>query len=417
MRILLVVHQFLPRHQTGTEIYTYGLAKELSRRHQVYLFYREEGTAGRGFAEEDGEFKGLKVHKVYLDQPADPYRQFLSTFRSRSIERSFSAFLDRVGPDVVHVQHLMNLSGGLVSIAKRRGIPVVMTLHDYWFLCANAQLVRPNRRVCLGTHLRLECADCAAARLNQPKVKLLRPLVAVLFLQRDAYLRRVLREIDLFIAPSLFLREKYVAAGVPERRIVRLEHGTDLGRMRAGRRRDRPGIRFGYIGSLGWQKGVHVLVEAFNGIADDSAELWIFGDPSFFPDYVHRLRELATNPCIRFFGKVDGENIGSVLSELDALIVPSLWYENSPLVIQEAFAAEVPVIASDLGALAEKVRHGLDGLLFPPGDASSLQEVLQGVIGEPAILERLRANIRPVKAMEEHGREVEALYRRLKEGR
>lgn len=417
MRILLVVHQFLPRHQTGTEIYTYGLAKELSRRHEVYLFYREEGPAGRGFAEEDGEFKGLKVHKVYLDQPADPYRQFFSTFKNRAVEESFAEFLDRVRPDVVHIQHLMNLSGGLVAIAKRRGIPVAMTLHDYWFLCANAQLVRPNQRVCEGTHLRLECADCAAARLHWPWVRLLRPLLAPLFLWRDTYLRGVLRQVDLFIAPSLFLREKYVAAGVPKRKIVHLEHGTDLGRVRTGRRRDRAGLRFGYIGSLAWQKGVHVLVEAFNGIADDSAELWIYGDPSAFPDYARRLRELATNPRIRFLGRVDGEDVGAALSGLDALIVPSLWYENSPLVIQEAFAAGVPVIASDLGALAEKVRHGLDGLLFPPGDASSLREVLRRVIEEPAILERLRANIRSVKSMEEHGREVEAIYERLREGR
>ena len=97
--------------------------------------------------------------------------------------------------------------------------------------------------------------------------------------------------------------------------------------------------------------------------------------------------------------------------------MPSLWYENSPLVIQEAFAAKVPVIASDLGALAEKVRHGLDGLLFPPGDAASLREVLRRLIEEPAILKCLRANIRPVKSMAEHAKEIEALYERLREGR
>ena len=172
-----------------------------------------------------------------------------------------------------------------------------------------------------------------------------------------------------------------------------------------------------WICNWAWQKGVHVQVEAFNGLADGSAELWIYGDPSVFPDYARRLRELAANPRIRFLGKVDDEDVGSALSELDALIVPSLWYENSPLVIQEAFAAKVPVIASDLGALAEKVRHGLDGLLFPPGDAASLRELLQRLIEEPAILKRLKANIRPVKSMAEHAKEIEALYERLREGR
>ena len=153
-----------------------------------------------------------------------------------------------------------------------------------------------------------------------------------------------------------------------------------------------------------------MLVEAFNGLADGSAELWIYGDPSVFPDYARRLRELAANPRIRFLGKVDDEDVGSALSELDALIVPSLWYENSPLVIQEAFAAKVPVIASDLGALAEKVRHGLDGLLFRPGDRQDLVAKIGSLLEKPLLLKELRENIRPVKTIEENADELERLY-------
>jgi len=408
MRILVVVHQFPPAHTAGTEVYTLGLARALAGQHHVFVYH------GGASATEEVVTDGFRVRRVKVRLPSNPYAQFKATYRNPAVEADFAAFLDRVQPGLVHVQHVQNLSVEIIPIVKQRGLPVVLTLHDYWFLCANGQLVRPTAQVCHGTHWDLECVDCAAARLGQPKLTLIRPAVAILFLRRDAYLRRVLGATDLCIAPSEFLRQKYIAAGLPAEKVVYLENGTDLSRLRVpdalSRRQSDGRLRFGYIGSLAWQKGVHVLVEAFNELPQDGVELRIHGDPTVFPDYAARLRQSATHPAVRFMGPVPLDRVGEALAGVDVLVVPSLWFENSPLIIQEAFALKIPVIASDLGALPEKVRHGVNGLTFAPGDAGGLRAALQRLLDEPDLLPSLRAGIGPVKSMDEHARELERLY-------
>jgi glycosyltransferase involved in cell wall biosynthesis len=420
VRVLLVVHQFFPRHQTGTESYTYGIAKELSKRHDVRLFYREHGRGvqiDRGFAEEDAIVDGLPVHRVYVGRRGirgNPLSRFQNTYDCRLVEKSFDAFLDRVRPDVVHFQHLMFLSGDLVRIARRRHIPVLLTLHDYWLLCANSQLVRPSGQLCEGHHLCWECVSCGAAAMNAPLLRYLKPAVAPLFIYRDRFLRRRLREIEHIIAPSEFLKAKFVAAGVPSERIRVLENGIDTSGLSypVHARRSRAPIRLGYIGSIAWQKGVHVLVEALASVTAD-VEVVVYGDGRLFPEYSGAVRAQAQGLNMDFRGPFHHADVWQVLSGMDALVVPSVWYENSPLVIREAYAAKVPVIASDVGALAEKVRDGVDGRLFPCGDAAALAEVIQDVAEHPEQLEAMRRNIQPVLTIEEHVRELELTYQAL----
>lgn len=407
MRILLVVHQFPPAHTAGTEVYTMGLARALAARYDVFVYH------GGASATEEVTAEGFHVRRVAVSAPSNPYAQFRVTYRNPRVEADFAAFLNRVRPDLIHVQHVQNLSAEIIGIAKRRGLPVVLTLHDYWFLCANGQLVRPTAQVCHGTHWDLECVDCAAARLGQPKLTWIRPAVAVLFLRRDAYLRQVLGATDLCLAPSEFLRQKYIAAGLPAEKVIYLENGTDLGRLRASLRPDDDRLRFGYIGSLAWQKGVHVLIEAFNGLPQGEVELRVYGDPNVFPDYAARLRQSAVHPAVRFMGPVPPDRVGEALAGVDVLVVPSLWFENSPLIIQEAFALKIPVVASDLGALPEKVRHGVNGLTFAPGNPGSLRAALRRLLDEPDLLPSLRAGIGRVKSMDEHVVELEGLYRRM----
>jgi len=422
MKVVLVVHQFFPRHQTGTEVYTYGLARELSTRHTVSLFYREhyfDRDIPPGLFEEDATVDSLSVHRIYINQPRSRlnfYTRFLSTYANPDVEESFARYLDRVKPDIVHIQHLAHLSGGLIDVAKEKGIPVVATLHDYWYLCFNIHLIRSdNMRLCHGARSNLACGRCVATHLRRPW---LGPLLTLPFQRRNTYLLDRLKKADLLIAPSHFLAGQYAMAGLPAEKIVFVEHGLDLSRFptEAERRPISPPIRFGYIGQLAWWKGVHVLIEAFSWVFD-SAELVIYGDPFPALDYARDLRRLAADhPLIRFGGKFHAPYIGKILSQIDVLVVPSLWYENSPTVIQEAFAARVPVIASNVGALAEKVRDGEDGLLFSRGDPGDLYDKLISLIEEPERIESLRAHIGPVRSVEENAREVEAIYRRVRGG-
>jgi glycosyltransferase involved in cell wall biosynthesis len=337
------------------------------------------------------------------------YRQFIASYRNPEIERDFAETLERFRPDVVHVQHLMYLSARLVEIARRPCIPVVITLHDFWFKCNNALLLRHTGEICRDNERFRACADCAAGRRRRPE--LARRLTARVLGQRDRLLRDALSQAQAVIAPSQFLKDQFVRDGyLPEESIRVIENGIDTSSVLPHRdRRDGEPVRFAYIGSIAPHKGVHVLVEAFNRVRGP-ARLDVYGDLEAEPVYAAELRRTLGRPEARLRGRVPREEVWEVLSETDVLVVPSLWYENSPVIIQEALAAGVPVAGSDLGGVAEKVREGVNGWRFPPGDAEALRGVLQRVVDEPGGVEAMRRGIETVFSTAENARQVEATY-------
>ncbi len=419
MRILYLVHQYLPRHQAGTEIYTHSLARAMAQRHECLVYTHEPAMDGGDVAAIDDTWGGVPVRRVAAWTSGHRYRTpiglFQQSYRNSLITADLRATLARWHPDVVHVQHLKDLSAEALSLADRAGCPIVTTLNDYWGVCPNAQFVRPGGGICHGPHFWLECGRCAAYRLGHPALTVAAPAMLPLFADRDRLLRREVAHVDLFLAPSRFLQDKYVQFGYPADRFRVLEYGLDATRL-AGCPSAREGYRkrYAYIGSLAWQKGVHVLVEAFRRLGEPGAELRIWGGDRAFPDYARMLRRLAEGcPGIRFEGELDSNRVGDALAWADYQIVPSVWWENSPVAIREAYYCHVPVIASRLGAMEEKVLDGVSGLLFAPGSVADLARVLRRTVDEPALLPSLRAGIPPVITMDEHAGEVEAIYARL----
>ena len=416
MRIALVVHKFPPTSVGGTEIYTLNLARELSKRgHSVFVFYRhDEPTDRRGaisWEERDG-FTACRVSRAFDYESSHPLAQFLDTFYNPDVEVAFRRFLDEVRPDLVHFQHVMLLSHRLIGLAKLRRLPVLLTLHDYWFICGNSQLIWPDGQICRGKALGLNCARCALSRARSRLLGPLRVLVAPVLQGRDALVRRSALQADHLIAPSHFAINEYVKAGFPAERFTYLENGIHAELIQRYARHptadDR--VRFAYLGSLAWQKGVHVLVEAFRGIPPGDATLRIYGSPNVFPDYAARLHRMADPANTSFEGLVPNEEVGRALAEADVVIVPSLWYENSPMVIQEAFAAGVPVIASRIGALTEKVQHGVNGFLCTSGDVGALRETVRSLIEQPGRIQGFRKRIPKPTTVQQHVGKMESVY-------
>jgi glycosyltransferase involved in cell wall biosynthesis len=425
MRVALTVHKFPPDSLGGTEVYTWGVARALVRAgHAVNVFYPLAGAPHPQMPEVQD---GVRLWRVPVN-PArvgeNPAGQFWHTFRDAGIEKSFTAFLAETEPDLVHFQHVQGVSARLIELAAGRrspsgGRPCVITLHDYWFFCANSQLVRPDRAMCAGPQRGRNCVDCATARADLNWLRTLRPLVALPLDYRNRYLAGMAAQADLLIAPSDFLREQYVGQGFPAGRLVTIENGVEMSRLAGAAPlvipHDPDRVRFGFLGSLAWQKGVHVLVEAFNRLPPN-AMLTVYGSDRAFPEYGAEVRSLARHPGIQFAGALDYQSVGDALRALDCLIVPSLWYENSPLVIQEAFAVGLPVIASRLGALTEKVEDGVTGRLFEPGSVEDLARVLGELIEEPAQLHAYAGNVRPAPSMDAHAEQLAGIYRRLLDG-
>ncbi|MFQ5480763.1 MAG: glycosyltransferase family 4 protein [Thermodesulfobacteriota bacterium] len=454
MKILQVIHDFLPRHTAGSEVYTYKLSKELVKRgHEVSLFFTEAERGARQYTMRQGIYDGLPYFEAIVNRD---YKDFTETYDNPEMDRLFAEVLEQTNPDIIHLQHLINHSMGYIDIAKKRSIPVVFTLHDYWLSCPlGGQRLTPDFSICHEIeHAR--CGRCVSRYSKNSFVlrKLFKKisrrgpaqaaksspgagLAAKSFLKvnglfesltskalipavqkREERILKATENVDLFISPSLFLKERFAEFGIPEEKILYSDNGFDVSAF-AGKKtppKKEKKIRFGYTGSIVPHKGVHVLVEAFSGLGkeyNDKAELKIYGNLTWFPDYTARLRAAVKGSEVRFMGAFEHKDISKVLSGIDVLVVPSIWFENSPLTIHEAFISGLPVITSNLGGMAELVRDGVSGFVFTTGEAASLREKMEMIIRDEKLLDRLIKGLPKVKTIADDADSMEKRYMRL----
>lgn len=411
MRILNLVHQYLPERVGGTELYAQAIAGEMAARgHDVALLHRSDRpTQGVAARREDG----VTVWSASAGT-LSPAQRFLATYRNPALRQAFVEALDRFRPDVVHVQHMMGWpAAALARELRRRDIPYVITLWDFWWRCANAQLLTNySGEICPGPDPAfLNCARCAAARAGHPNLYPALPALAPLMAARNRSLSSVVSGATRLIAPTEFVRRWHIARGFPADRVVTLAPALAYDGALPQQREPRP-FRALYVGGLSPQKGVHALIEAFGGVRGD-AELWVAGDETAFPEYSARLRELAGSR-VRFLGRLDRAGVWRALSEADVVAVPTLWYETYSFIISEAFAAGLPVLASRLGPIADRVRDGVDGMLLPPGDVSAWRAALQALADSPDMLARLREGAQPPQTLAQHADELERLLAAIK---
>lgn len=406
MRILHLVHQYPPDYVGGTELYTQTLARSQAQQgHEVVVV--APAVADVHWPQPDQE-NGVRVYRIPVG-PRSATAVFRSNFHHPRLTAGYQQVQQAEQPDLIHLQHLMGLPWNLVGSINT---PLVITLHDYWYLCANAQLLTNySNQVCAGPKGWLNCARCALARAGHPQAQPLTPGLVPLFAYRHWQLRRVLQKAHALIAPSRFTAEIYRQMGIQPEKINVIPHGIQLPEQLPPRQTG-DGLHIAYIGGLSWQKGVHVLIAAVNQLPHAGVRLSIWGDTTAFPDYVARLRQQATHPGITLHGRLPHHLLWQTLAEVDLLVVPTLWYETSSLIIQEAQAAGVPVLASRIGAVQERLRDGVDGFFFPAGDERALLHLLRRFLAQPDLVEALRRQMRPVTTITEHVAAVTAVYQK-----
>ncbi|HMN28333.1 MAG TPA: glycosyltransferase, partial [Caldilineaceae bacterium] len=316
----------------------------------------------------------------------------------------------------------------------------VLTLMDFWFLCPKTVLLRADGELCTGQTTPWECQQCLlnSSHFYHRTQSMLSPSLQSIFwngvahipalarlrgargmaldiARRKAKMEKEIQLPNLILSHSSFVQQMFEQAHIAPP-ITHLKNGFNLAWLANFQGKHESAVlRIGYMGQITYIKGVHILIEAFQKAnLAERAHLEIWGDLTSDPAYVQTLRQLIQDPdTVKLCGRFQRDELAEVLANIDVLVVPSLWYENAPLVIQEAFAAKTPVIATNLGGMAELIQHEVNGLLFERGDVNDLTTQLQRLSDEPGLVKKLQDGIPTVKTLAEEVTELEALYERL----
>lgn len=403
MRILHVIHQFFPDCHSGTEQYCLAVAREGRRRGDditVLSMHWDHQRAQPTAELFEQPFDGFRVIRLNHWSGINP-NDVLRDYENLHLEGWFQAVLDDVRPAAVHFFHLRQLGSNLLRVARRNSVRVVVNLMDFWYLCPRFTLLRRDGSLCEGPPE--GGAGCTACEYPELAAIAAAPGSALPSSEPSARLRALLDRrdrnlanlglADAVVAPSEFLAGVFAGNGFPRERMQVVPYGLEPGKIAPIEVvRPRRPLRVGFCGVLSPWKAPHLVVEAILG-SQLEVELSVHGrtEEGTFQPYIDAMMARAANdPRIRFPGPYGSSQASAVFAAMDVLVVPSSWYENTPFVVLEAFAAGVPVVASDLGGLREIVRPGENGVLFRPGDVASLRSALAAILDDPTWFGRLR---------------------------
>ena len=319
------------------------------------------------------------------------------------ISAAFAAALDRVGPDVVHFHNLHNLGASLLDHAGARGLPAYFSTHNYWLICPRAYLLDGQGAICPGPGEGSRCASCTGSRDVAGHQRRLAEI-------RD----RAQHNLTAILTVSEAVRHALLGAGYPAGMLdlVRqaMPHEASIwSSVGAARRPGRAGdaLTVAFLGSAYPHKGPQLLVAAAQQTQAD-VRVRILGEVQ--ERFAARLGALDGRGVVDVSGAFAPEQIGELLRGVDAVVLPSLWWDCAPLAAAECLAARTPLLVPRLGGLPESIREGVDGLTFEALDAGDLARQLDRLACEPGLLERLQAGIQAPRAFSAYIDELEAYY-------
>ncbi|MBE0555943.1 MAG: glycosyltransferase family 4 protein [Proteobacteria bacterium] len=447
MRILLPVHVFFPKHFYGTETYTLELAQALKKMgHDPIVLtalplWENGGTDKFYFTY---EYDGLTVH--CLDFNLKPHASFRQIYHRPELYSVYDEILGNIKPDIVHVTHIINHTATLLEVLRDKNIPTVATLTDFFGICFNAKLDTEDGTLCRGPNEKsTNCLRCYLRKVDIfPRQQLLNkhfmkngfityiasialPYLAKSPLGKNNYiadqilgvtervdlLRRLYGTYRSMIAPTDFLYEAYETNQFYPEKLHKINFGINRELVKAyqtPRKKTDSRIRFGFIGQIAAHKGVDLLINAYLRIKSDEISLSIYGSPDQEAYMKELVRLSSTGDRIEFCGTFPREELPARLSELDVLVIPSRWYENSPLVLLYALATRTPVIVTDVKGMSEFVKDGVNGYTFQKNSVEHLTAVMQRIVSDPSSIERLSQNAVYLKDVSDHAKDVLKLY-------
>jgi glycosyltransferase involved in cell wall biosynthesis len=439
MKVLQVLNHFLPQQTAGTEVYTDALSRQLQQLGvDVKVLIPNYGKR----TDADYEYDGLAVHQYA--EPSIVDRSLIMGFRIPEGLKHFTLYLQQEQPDLVHFHELAGSNGITlqhVQAAKATGAKVIMTFHLAGYSCKTGTLVRTSQELCDGKIDERICGSCylkyrGLKWMSLPTIQLSRlsKSCGVDFRKMNHSLGTLLGTAniidkvkkDLFELVDLcdqvvcltnWYEEILLMNGIDSSKISVIKQGLpDSGFHKIESLKKESYIKplkLMFLGRISPFKGLHLLVEALIGLGADAIELSIYGN-SEVGDYESNLRRITIGMAnVHWLGKLNQSEVINTIGNHDVLCLCSTFSEMSPLVIQEAKAAGIPVLASNVYGNAEQIKDGVDGLLFDFNNVESLQKQIKRLIHDRNLLEHLKSNISKPRSFEEVGKEYLRLYNKV----
>jgi glycosyltransferase involved in cell wall biosynthesis len=407
MNIVYVIHQFYPEFHSGTERFLLNLSSAIQKGCHFPQIVTYSFAADDLFENHDNlltrEYGYKTVPIVAIKHKALPVDLGISCQNAQTYSFALDFLKKQKRWDLVHIAHSMRLTS-FAEAALHLGIPYIFTLTDFWLICPKIILQTSKDMLCNGPHGGDACRELCP-ELDSAFVKF-----------RLDFARELLSGAKYIVAPSRFL------AGIfnkefPNLAIRVVPHGLDHKYLKPRAKTYQKGgnIVFGYCGALLPHKGVHVLIDAFRELNPANAELRLYGAPFHAVDYAELLKNIAgADRRIQFCGTYREEEVGDVLAKIDVMIIPSLCYESYGMVMHEAMACTVPVIASNIGGMPEKILDSVNGFTFRVGDKKDLGSKMRFILENPEQLNKIKNNLKQQVSplVEEEAYQYERIYRR-----
>ncbi len=391
----------------GDSTYTFSLAELLRHKGQQVSFFAMQDQRNLPDPNEDLFVSPIDFRTLNRDKNiASSIRVAKRVIYSREARRKFSTLLDRVKPDIVHLQNIhAHISPSIIYEANQRKIPVVWTLHDYKLIC-------PNTHFLIDTSGEL-CESCGINSYYWAVLKRCKKgsALASLMASFEAYSHTIMGirdRVDAFICPSYFLKSKLISRGFVNDRVHHITNFLPLGKY------DNSGCEgyFLYSGKVSEIKGIRTLLKALDGYPQ--IHLLIAGALDGITEFEF-INKLPAN--VRYLGFQDQDNLEKLIHHSIAVVAPSLCYENQPYSVLEAFASSKPVIASNLGGLTELVKNHEHGLLVSPGDVNGLRDAMLWMLAHPDDVKSMGSSayeyVREHHNPEKHYHDIMGIYHAL----
>ncbi|BAQ61785.1 glycosyl transferase group 1 [Geminocystis sp. NIES-3708] len=408
LKILIISHGHPELIKGDGEIAAYNLFKELRSRDNcdvVFLAYRQGEPIYSSTPFETLKSDGSEV--LITGGNFDYF--ILSQLNTRLTCYEFRSFLESFAPNVVHFYHYIHL--GLEAIREvhkyAKNIPIIVTLNDYWAICNhNGKMVKTSDYKLCSDPNPIDCHKCFPHKTPED------------FQLRKMYIKSFFNLVDVFIAPSQFLLERYLNWGIAREKIIYIEHGQlTVTPVPPRKLLDQQRNHFAYFGQLNIFKGIFILLESIEKLTKETRKnisLDIYGanlelQPKSFQN---RFSELLnkTKDCVRYIVYGQSAELAQLISNVDWVIVPSIWWEVAPLVIEDAFMHKRPVICSNIDNMNQKVQHEKSGLHFKVGDPIDLANCITRAVNEEGLWEKLSTGISERLTIQEVADKTQKLY-------